>query len=50
MGSGYTSIGPKRYVFTWNRAKFPEPKALMQRFHTAGMKVVANLKPCLLNH
>ncbi len=23
MGSGYTSIGPKRYVFTWNRAKFP---------------------------
>jgi alpha-glucosidase len=49
MGSGYTSIGPKRYVFNWNRAKFPEPEALMQRFHAAGMKVVANIKPCLLN-
>ncbi|HEY2617085.1 MAG TPA: glycoside hydrolase family 31 protein [Acetobacteraceae bacterium] len=49
MGSGYTSIEGKRYVFNWNRAKFPEPDALMRRFHAAGMKVVANLKPCLLN-
>ena len=24
FGSGYTSIGPKRYVFTWNLAKYPE--------------------------
>ena len=22
FGSGYTSIGQKRYVFTWNRDKF----------------------------
>jgi alpha-glucosidase len=49
FGSGYTSIGPKRYVFHWNRRKFPEPEALMQRFHAAGMMVVANLKPCLLD-
>ena len=49
FGSGYTSIGPKRYVFHWNRAKFPEPEALIQRFHDAGMRVVANIKPCLLD-
>jgi alpha-glucosidase len=49
FGSGYTSIGKKRYVFTWNREKFPEPKELMRAFHDAGVKVVANLKPCLLD-
>jgi len=49
FGSGYTSIGGKRYVFTWNRAKFPEPKALTRAFADAGMKLVANVKPCLLD-
>ena len=49
MGSGYTSIGIKRYVFNWNNAKFPDPAHLMRRFHAAGMHVVANLKPCLLD-
>jgi len=49
FGSGYTSIGPRRYVFTWNRDKYPDPKALLQKFHAAGMRVVANLKPCLLD-
>ena len=27
LSSGYTSIGPKRYVFHWNREKFPDPAA-----------------------
>ncbi len=49
FGSGYTTIGKKRYVFTWNRAKYPDPEALLAKFHAAGMHVVANLKPCLLN-
>ncbi|MBU6499374.1 MAG: glycoside hydrolase family 31 protein, partial [Rhodospirillales bacterium] len=49
FGSGYTSIGPRRYVFTWNRAKFPDPEALMRRFHAQGVRLVANLKPCLLD-
>ena len=49
FGSGYTSIGPKRYVFNWNRQKFPDPDGLIRRFHNAGMRVVANLKPCLLD-
>lgn len=48
-GSGYSSRGKRRYVFTWNTAKFPDPKALNQRFHAAGMHLVANIKPCLLD-
>jgi alpha-glucosidase len=49
FGSGYTSFRGRRYVFTWNRDKYPDPKGLMRRFHAAGMRVVANLKPCLLD-
>lgn len=49
FGSGYTSIGRKRYVFTWNRAKFPDPEGMIRRFHEAGWHVVANIKPCLLD-
>ena len=49
VGSGYTMIGAKRYVFTWNRSKYPEPEAMMRRFAEAGMRVVANIKPCLLD-
>ncbi len=49
FGSGYTSIGPKRYVFTWNRSKYPEPEALLAKFHAANIHLVANLKPCLLD-
>lgn len=48
-GSGYSSRGIRRYVFTWNTGKFPDPKALNARFHAAGMQVVANIKPCLLD-
>ncbi len=48
-GSGYSSRGKRRYVFTWNHDKFPDPKALNARFHEAGMRLVANVKPCLLD-
>ena len=48
-GSGYSSRGKRRYVFTWNRDKFPDPKALNDRFKSRGMRLVANLKPCLLD-
>ncbi len=48
-GSGYSSRGKRRYVFTWNSDKFPDPKALNARFHDAGMQLVANIKPCLLD-
>jgi alpha-glucosidase len=49
FGSGYSSRGKQRYVFTWNHAKFPQPRELMAAFAHAGVRTVANLKPCLLN-
>ena len=48
-GSGYSSRGKRRYVFTWNNDKFPDPKALNARFQRSGMRLVANIKPCLLD-
>ena len=48
-GSGYSSRGKRRYVFTWNSSKFPDPKTLNARFHQNGMRLVANIKPCLLD-
>ncbi len=48
-GSGYSNRGKQRYVFTWNRSKFPDPEALNAKFQAAGMRLVANLKPCLLD-
>eukprot|EP00884_Botryococcus_braunii_P020294 jgi/Botrbrau1/6949/Bobra.0215s0026.1 len=48
FGSGYTSIAGKRYVFHWNRSKFPDPEGLVREFREAGLPMVANLKPCLL--
>lgn len=48
-GSGYSSRGKRRYVFTWNHDKFPDPKTLNQKFEDFGMHLVANIKPCLLD-
>ncbi len=48
MGSGYTSIGPKRYLFHWNRSKFPDPKGFTAHFLAHGVRLCANVKPCLL--
>jgi alpha-glucosidase len=49
FGSGYSSIGKRRYVFTWNRDKFPEPRAAIDKFKQKNVRVVVNLKPCLLD-
>ena len=49
FGSGYTSIGKQRYVFTWNHAKFPDPRAAVAKFKNQNVRVVVNLKPCLLD-
>lgn len=48
LSSGYTSINDKRYVFNWNYDKVPQPKVMSQAFHDAGLKLAANIKPCLL--
>lgn len=49
FGSGYTSIGKRRYVFTWNRNKFPDPQASVAKFAASNIRVCVNLKPCLLD-
>ena len=49
FGSGYTMRAGKRYAFTWNFDKFPDPASSIRRMHEAGLHVVANLKPCLLD-
>lgn len=48
LSSGYTSIGKKRYVFNWDRSKIPSPQKLAESFHSRGLKLCANVKPCLL--
>jgi alpha-glucosidase len=48
LSSGYTSIGPRRYVFHWNRDKFPDPAAFAASYRAAGLRLIANIKPCLL--
>lgn len=48
LSSGYTSIGDKRYVFNWNYSKVPDPKKLSADFEEKGLKLCANIKPCLL--
>ncbi len=55
LSSGYTSQetpdGPKRYVFTWNRKKFKDPKDFFTRMHARGITVSPNVKPAfLLSH
>jgi len=49
LSSGYTSIGDKRYVFHWNRDKFPDPAGFVAAYAAAGVKLIANIKPALLH-
>lgn len=49
LSSGYTSIGDKRYVFHWNRDKFPDPAGFAQRWSDHGVHLVPNIKPALLH-
>jgi len=48
LSSGYTSIGDKRYVFNWDRDKFPDPGAFARHYLDHGVRLCANIKPCLL--
>ena len=51
MSSGYTvaETEPKtRNVFTWNRHRFPDPKAFCDAFHAKGIRLIANIKPYVL--
>lgn len=48
LSSGYTSIGAKRYVFNWNHEKFPDVEGFVRGYLEHGVKLCANIKPCLL--
>ncbi|HWQ45333.1 MAG TPA: glycoside hydrolase family 31 protein, partial [Longilinea sp.] len=49
LSSGYT-LGDdgNRYVFEWNRQRFPDPAGMVKDFHQAGIRLAANIKPALL--
>ena len=49
LSSGYTSIGDKRYVFHWNRDKFPDPAAFVRSYADKGIHLIPNIKPALLH-
>ncbi|PIB94537.1 TIM-barrel domain-containing protein [Caulobacter sp. FWC2] len=48
LSSGYTSIGDRRYVFHWNRDKFPDVEGFVRGYAEAGVELVPNIKPALL--
>lgn len=50
LSSGYTSIGPGRYVFHWNRDKFPDPARFVKSYLDRGVRLVPNIKPALLSN
>ena len=50
LSSGYTSIDGGRYVFHWNRDKFPDPARFVQSYLARGVRLVPNIKPALLSN
>ncbi|KAM0812766.1 putative Glycoside hydrolase family 31 N-terminal domain-containing protein [Seiridium cardinale] len=54
MSSGYTvaETEPKtRNVMTWNRHRFPDPRAFTRESHKHGVRLLGNVKPYVLaNH
>jgi alpha-glucosidase (family GH31 glycosyl hydrolase) len=53
MSSGYTvaETEPKtRNVFTWNRHRFPDPRAFTKECHRHGVRLLANVKPYVLSN
>jgi alpha-glucosidase len=48
FGSGYTLREGKRYVFTWDKTRFPKPETMLAELKKLGLSTVANIKPALL--
>lgn len=48
MSSGYTAIEGKRYVFHWNKDRFPDPKVMTKAYADEKVHLIANIKPVLL--
>lgn len=49
LSSGYTSIGKGRYVFNWNKDKFPSPEGFVKDFSEKGINIIPNIKPAFLD-
>ncbi|MEO9529947.1 glycoside hydrolase family 31 protein [Roseibium sp.] len=49
LSSGYTAIGARRYVFHWNTDRFPDAEAMTKAYRQAGIHLIANIKPVLLD-
>ena len=50
LSSGYTSIGNQRFVFNWNKDKFPNPKEFIADFSKEGIEIIPNIKPAFLDN
>ncbi len=52
LASGYSSGEEDnlRYVFNWNRRRFPEPEKFFEEMNRRGINVIPNLKPGILKH
>lgn len=50
LSSGYTSIGNQRFVFNWNKDKFPDPKKFISNFSKDGIEIIPNIKPAFLDN
>jgi alpha-glucosidase len=49
LSSGYTlDENGNRNVFTWDRNRIPDPKAMVEDFARAGIRLTPNIKPALL--
>ena len=53
LASGYSSgeNDGLRYTFNWNKKRFPNPEAFLDKMNSMGINVICNLKPGVLkNH
>ena len=50
LSSGYTSIDRQRFVFHWNKEKFPDPKRFIEDFSQQGIEIIPNIKPAFLDN
>jgi alpha-glucosidase len=48
LSSGYTLKDGRRNVFVWDRGRCGAPGELAERLEARGLRVIANIKPCLL--
>lgn len=50
LSSGYTSIGNQRFVFNWNKEKFPDIEKFISDFTDNGIEIIPNIKPAFLDN